>query len=243
MMDIKNLELEIGLLHEKVCTALGDTTRIMMLYLLAEKSMCVNEISEALNIPQPTASRHLKVLRERDLVNTERQGTNVEYSLADVRIIQALNLMRELLTERLQAQAAITGSQTIGGKPNRKAKSYIPVASTGASTEFSTSASTKFSTSSANPHKKLGAGGSTGSANPHEKLGASRTQKSPDPSTSISEIKNHSLLASTSSANGSPTPVKDSKDTANGSTGASTEFNASSANGTQKTSKIPPSST
>jgi ArsR family transcriptional regulator len=180
MMDIKNLELEIGLLHEKVCTALGDTTRIMMLYLLAEKAMCVNEISEALNIPQPTASRHLKVLRERDLVNTERQGTNVEYSLADMRIIQALNLMRELLTERLQAQAAITGSQTIGGKPNRKAKSNIPVASTGASTEFSTS-----------------------SANPHKKLGASGTQKSTDPSARISETKNYNSLASTSSANGS----------------------------------------
>jgi hypothetical protein len=83
----------------------------------------------------------------------------VEYSLADMRIIQALNLMRELLTERLQAQAAITGSQTKGGKPNRKAKSPIPLASTGASTEFSTSASTEFSASSANPHEKLGVSG------------------------------------------------------------------------------------
>ena len=108
MKDIKNLEQEIGLLHEKVCSALGDTTRIMMLYLLAEKPMCVNDISDALNIPQPTASRHLKVLRERDLVNTERQGTNIEYSLADVRIIQALDLMREILTERIREQAAIT---------------------------------------------------------------------------------------------------------------------------------------
>jgi len=108
MMDIKNLEQEIGLLHEKVCTALGDTTRIMMLYLLSEKAMCVNEISLALGIPQPTASRHLKVLRERDLVLTSRQGTTVEYSLADTRIIHALNLMREILTERIQAQAAIT---------------------------------------------------------------------------------------------------------------------------------------
>jgi|GEM_PF-1113269 len=155
MIDIKNLELEIGLLHEKVCIALGDTTRIMMLYLLAEKPMCVNEISEALNIPQPTASRHLKVLRERDLVNTERQGTNVEYSLADGRIIQALNLMRDLLTERIHAQAAITGIQNKAIKSNLKANGLIALASTGTSTELSAS-----------------------SANPHEKPGASGTQKS-----------------------------------------------------------------
>ena len=161
-MDIRNLELEIGLLHEKVCTALGDTTRIMMLYLLAEKAMCVNEISEALDIPQPTASRHLKVLRERDLVNTERQGTNVEYSLADARIIQALNLMRELLTERLQAQAAITGSQSMTENQKLKANGFHPVASKPSwETEGEGSAS-----------------GSTGSATPHEKLGASGTQKS-----------------------------------------------------------------
>jgi len=117
-MDIKSLEKEIGLLHEKVCSALGDTTRIMMLYLLSEKAMCVNEISEALGIPQPTASRHLKVLRERDLVNTVRQGTTVEYSLADNRIIQALNLMREILTESIQAQAAITSSSSEISQPS-----------------------------------------------------------------------------------------------------------------------------
>ncbi len=117
-MDIKNLEQEIGLLHEKVCSALGDTTRIMMLYLLSEKAMCVNDISLALGIPQPTASRHLKVLRERDLVNTVRQGTTVEYSLADNRIIQALNLMREILTERIQAQAAITSTSNELSQPS-----------------------------------------------------------------------------------------------------------------------------
>lgn len=109
-MDIKNLELEIGLLHERICSALGDTTRITILYLLSEKALFVNEIAEALKIPQSTASRHLKVLRERNLVNTDRQGTGVQYSLADARIIHALDLMREILAKQIAEQAAITGS-------------------------------------------------------------------------------------------------------------------------------------
>ncbi|MDO9546134.1 MAG: metalloregulator ArsR/SmtB family transcription factor [Pelolinea sp.] len=106
----KSLELEINLLHERICSALADTTRIMILYLLAEKDMFVNDISEALDTPQSTISRHLRVLRERNLVATERQGTAVLYSLPDDRIIQVLDLMRAILNDQIQAEAAITKS-------------------------------------------------------------------------------------------------------------------------------------
>jgi DNA-binding transcriptional ArsR family regulator len=106
----KSLELEINLLHERVCSALADTKRIMILYLLAEKEMFVNEISDALDTPQSTISRHLRVLRERNLVATKRQGTAVLYSLPDDRIIQVLDLMRAILNDQIQAEAAITRS-------------------------------------------------------------------------------------------------------------------------------------
>ena len=110
-MDVKSLELEINLLHERICSALSDTTRIMILYLLAERDMYVNEIAEELNAPQSTVSRHLKGLRERSLVATERQGTAVLYSLVDKRIIQSLDLMRSILNDQIQANAQITGNR------------------------------------------------------------------------------------------------------------------------------------
>jgi len=75
-MDIKSLELEIKLLHERICSALSDPKRIMLLYLLAEKDMFVHEISEALDTPQSTISRHLRVLRERSFVSTKRPGVS-----------------------------------------------------------------------------------------------------------------------------------------------------------------------
>jgi len=109
-MDIKPIEKEVSLLHERVCSALGDPTRILILYLLSERAMYVNEISEALDMPQSSASRHLRVLRERNLVKTERQGTAVQYSLQDRRIIQALDLMRAMLSEQLQEEALITSA-------------------------------------------------------------------------------------------------------------------------------------
>lgn len=107
-MNIKTLELELNLLHERVCSALSDSTRVMILYLLAEKEMFVNEISEALEAPQSTISRHLRILRERNLVTTERKGTSVMYTLQDRRIIEALDLMRAILNDQIKAEAAIT---------------------------------------------------------------------------------------------------------------------------------------
>jgi len=106
-----NLELEINLLHDRVCSALSDSTRIMVLYLLSDRPLFVNEIADTLETPQSTISRHLRVLRERNLVETEREGTSIRYSLKDHRIIDALDLLRELLNDQIRSEAAITQSK------------------------------------------------------------------------------------------------------------------------------------
>jgi DNA-binding transcriptional ArsR family regulator len=92
---------EIQLLHAQVCQALADPTRIMLLYLLADGPKNVGELAETLSVNQPTVSRHLKVLRERGMANAERFGTTVMYSLADPRVIEALDLMRAVMTDNL----------------------------------------------------------------------------------------------------------------------------------------------
>lgn len=99
------LTQEVSQLEANLCFALADPTRILMLYALDEKRRNVTELTLELNIPQPTASRHLKILRERGLVSTERQGTTITYTLTDRRIIQALDLMRGVLRDRLTYHA------------------------------------------------------------------------------------------------------------------------------------------
>ena len=106
MVDPK-LEQEIELLHQRVCPALGDPKRLLILYALAEGPLCVNELSDALDLSQPTVSRHLRVLRERGLVNTERSGTAIYYSLVDRRLIQAVDLLRGVLQSQIAADARV----------------------------------------------------------------------------------------------------------------------------------------
>lgn len=96
---------ELNLLHAHVCSALGDPKRLQILYALAEEPRRVSALAKDLDIPQPTISRHLAILRQRSLVNTDRDGVAVTYSLADTRIIKVLDIMRLVLRDALDRQA------------------------------------------------------------------------------------------------------------------------------------------
>ena len=102
-------ESEIRELHAQICQALADPTRIMLLYALAESPKNVGELAEVLQLSQPNVSRHLKVLRERGMALATREGLNVVYSLADKRVIKALDLMREVLADHLAQRAQLVG--------------------------------------------------------------------------------------------------------------------------------------
>jgi ArsR family transcriptional regulator len=67
---------------ENLFKALGDRTRLRILALLAAGEVCVCNIHESLNLPQPTVSRHLAYLRRARLVDARREGVWMHYRLA-----------------------------------------------------------------------------------------------------------------------------------------------------------------
>lgn len=99
------LQQEITQLEANFCAALSDPNRLLILYALNEKPLNVTDLANELGLSQPTMSRHLKVLRERGLVYTVRAGTVITYHLTDPRLIQALDLLRNVMRERLTHQA------------------------------------------------------------------------------------------------------------------------------------------
>ncbi len=111
-MVTQTLKQEITQLEADFCFALSDPTRIFILYALNDKPLNVTELTTELGIPQPTTSRHLKVLRERGLVYAERQGTVITYHLSDARIIQAMDLLRSAMRDRLTQQANLINNFT-----------------------------------------------------------------------------------------------------------------------------------
>ncbi len=102
-----NLREEVIRLHAQVCSGLADSNRILIIYSLAEGPRNVTEISSAVELPQPTVSRHLKILRERGIVRAEREGQTINYHLSDTRFIQALDLLRATLADQLREQVLL----------------------------------------------------------------------------------------------------------------------------------------
>jgi ArsR family transcriptional regulator len=105
-----NLREEINQLHAHICNGLADPIRILILYSLSEQGCSVSELTERINLPQPTVSRHLKILRERGLVASQRDGQFVLYRLADARIVQALDLLRSVMADDLKDRAMLANS-------------------------------------------------------------------------------------------------------------------------------------
>jgi ArsR family transcriptional regulator len=64
-------------------SALADPVRLSIVRQLAAASdVCACDFTECCTVSQPTISHHLKVLREAGVVVSERQGTNIVYSLS-----------------------------------------------------------------------------------------------------------------------------------------------------------------
>ena len=65
--------------------ALSDPNRVKILKLLQRRTMCVCELQCALDLAQPTVSKHLKILEDTGLVDFDKQGLWVNYFLSDGR--------------------------------------------------------------------------------------------------------------------------------------------------------------
>ena len=76
---VKDLDALTG-----IYAALADPTRLRILALLRDGEVCVCDIHASLDVPQPTASRHLAYLRKAGLVGARRDGTWMHYRLTPI---------------------------------------------------------------------------------------------------------------------------------------------------------------
>lgn len=66
---------------DKAFKALSDKTRRKILKLLNEKDMNAGEIAEHFDMSKPSISKHLDILREAELISSEKKGQYIIYSI------------------------------------------------------------------------------------------------------------------------------------------------------------------
>jgi ArsR family transcriptional regulator len=116
---IDEFKLQLFKHQADICKTLADPKRLMILHELRDGEKSVSQLVSALNLPQANVSQHLAILRERGIVTTRREGTTIYYMLANPKIGQACDLVREVLADQLSRNQALVRSL---GSLGRKAK-------------------------------------------------------------------------------------------------------------------------
>ncbi len=89
-------------LHADVCKTLANAKRLAILNALRDKEMTVSELVERVGALKANISQHLAVMRQKGILATRRDGVNIYYRIANPKVIQACDIMREVLFEQLK---------------------------------------------------------------------------------------------------------------------------------------------
>jgi ArsR family transcriptional regulator, virulence genes transcriptional regulator len=100
---MNNVRNELYRLHASVCKGLADPKRLLIINALRTGERSVTDLCEELNLPQTNVSQHLAVLREKGLVAVRKEGQWAHYSLSSPKITEAMDLLREVMSEQLGA--------------------------------------------------------------------------------------------------------------------------------------------
>ena len=77
----------------------GDSTRIKIINILLNDELCVNEISEKINVSQSAVSHQLRILKSSKLVKYKKEGNLIYYSLADDHVSKIFKIGCEHINE------------------------------------------------------------------------------------------------------------------------------------------------
>ena len=88
-------------MHE-LFQALASENRIRILRTLQERPLCVGALATRLEMTESAISQHLQVLRRAGLVESDKRGNFVHYSLAEDAHEQCQAAVRQVLGQRTQ---------------------------------------------------------------------------------------------------------------------------------------------
>ena len=91
-------------MHAELCKALANEHRQAILHAIGDGEKCVGDLATEIGISVHNVSQHLRVLKERRLVASRKDGQTVYYHVTNMKFIQACALIREALVEQHLAQ-------------------------------------------------------------------------------------------------------------------------------------------
>jgi len=94
-------------LHSEICKTLSNAKRLQILNVLRYGEMSVSDMASKTGIRISNVSQHLAIMNQKGILKRRREGLNIYYSISHPKVIQAFDIMREVLLDKLEEQAKI----------------------------------------------------------------------------------------------------------------------------------------
>lgn len=94
-------DTELYRLKAELCKTFSDPKRLMIISELQSGEKSVGDLVNALQSPQAVVSRHLAVLRHRGIVKSRREGVCIYYSLTNIKITEACDIVHQVLLDQI----------------------------------------------------------------------------------------------------------------------------------------------
>ena len=106
------MEDQIYAYHAEMCKVLSHAKRLELINTLRDKEMSAGELGQRLELTPANLSQHLAMMRGRHILISRKEGNVVYYRIANPRLLEAFDLLREILFEQIRQDAALIQGKT-----------------------------------------------------------------------------------------------------------------------------------
>ncbi len=105
------MEDQIYVYHAEMCKVFSHAKRLELINILRDKEMSAGELGERLGLAPANLSQHLTMMRERHILVSRKEGNVVYYRIASPRLLEAFDLLWEILFEQIRQDASLIQGQ------------------------------------------------------------------------------------------------------------------------------------
>ena len=101
------MEDQIYAYHAEMCQVFSHPKRLEAISVLRDGEMTVTELSQKLGLTVGNLSQHLSMMKDRHILLSRKVGNQVYYRIANQKLLQCFDMMREMLFEQIRQDAAL----------------------------------------------------------------------------------------------------------------------------------------
>ena len=101
------MEDQIYIYHAEMCKVFSHPKRLELINVLRDKEKSVSDLAQKLGLAPANLSQHLAMMKERRILVSRKEGNVVYYRIVNPRLLQAFDLLREILFEQIRQDAAL----------------------------------------------------------------------------------------------------------------------------------------